>query len=127
MAIRASNGSRRSSLSQRPSSATGNLRGTTKMPGSKALADKPEVRFVRRFSRTERMLHWTNALGFSALLATGLALYVPALSIAVGRRELLQTIHFWTGVGWIGALVVISLAGDWRGLARTALEIDSFE
>jgi formate dehydrogenase subunit gamma len=97
------------------------------MPGSKALADKPEVRFVRRFSRTERMLHWTNALGFSALLATGLALYVPALSIAVGRRELLQTIHFWTGVGWIGALVVISLAGDWRGLARTALEIDSFE
>jgi formate dehydrogenase subunit gamma len=98
-----------------------------RMLGSRALAGKPEVRFVRRFSRTERMLHWTNAVGFFGLLVTGLALYVPALSIAFGRRELLQTVHFWTGVGWIGALVVISVTGDWRGLARTALEIDSFD
>ena len=39
------------------------------------------MRFVRRFSRTERTLHWVNAAGFLLLLATGLILYLPRLSV----------------------------------------------
>jgi formate dehydrogenase subunit gamma len=84
-------------------------------------------RYRRRFSRTERLLHWANAIGFFVLLATGLALYLPSLSILIGRRQILQTVHFWTGVGWISVLVAIILLGDRRGLLRTARELDGFD
>jgi formate dehydrogenase subunit gamma len=79
---------------------------------------------VRRFSRTERTLHWVNATGFLLLLATGLVLYVPRLSIVVGRRPLVKDVHFWGGVGWISALVLVALLGDRRGLLRTARDLE---
>lgn len=82
--------------------------------------------YVHRFSRTERAVHWVNALGFFFLLATGLILYLPSLSVAVGRRQFIQDAHFWGGVSWVGALVVVALLGDRRGLRRTAREIDLF-
>ncbi len=85
------------------------------------------TRYVRRFSRTERMIHWVNALGFFTLLATGLILYLPSLSILVGRRPLVKDIHFWSGVGWVSALVLVALLGDRRGVLRTARELDVFE
>ena len=83
--------------------------------------------YRRRFSRTERTLHWANAVFFFFLLATGLVLYLPSLSIAVGRRQEVQAIHFWSGIAWIVALVAIVLAGDRRGILRTAREIDGFD
>ena len=85
------------------------------------------TRYVRRFSRTERALHWANALGFLVLLASGLVLYLPSLAVAVGRRPLVKDVHFWTGIAWIAALVAIALAGDRRGLRRTARELDRFD
>jgi formate dehydrogenase subunit gamma len=85
------------------------------------------TRYRRRFSRTERTLHWANAIGFFVLLATGLVLYLPSLSIAVGRRPLVQSVHFWSGIAWITVLVLIALAGDRRGMLRTAREIDGFD
>jgi formate dehydrogenase subunit gamma len=85
------------------------------------------VRYVRRFSRTERALHWVNALGFFFLLATGLILYLPSLAVLVGRRPLVKDMHFWSGIGWIGALALVALLGDRRGLLRTARELDVFE
>ena len=45
---------------------------------------------VHRFSRTERTLHWANAVGFFVLLASGLVLYLPSLAVAVGRRPLVK-------------------------------------
>jgi formate dehydrogenase subunit gamma len=85
------------------------------------------TRYRRRFSRTERSFHWVNALAFFVLLATGLALYLPSLSILVGRRPLLKDIHFWTGVAWIPALLLVALLGDRRGLLRTARELDRYD
>jgi formate dehydrogenase subunit gamma len=84
-------------------------------------------RTVRRFSRTERALHWANALGFFVLLASGLVLYLPSLAVVVGRRPLVKDVHFWSGIGWISLLVLIALLGDRRGLLRTARELDAFE
>ena len=81
----------------------------------------------RRFSRTERTLHWANALGFFVLLVTGLMLYLPRLEVLVGRRPLVQETHFWSGVAWIAVLVGIVLLGDRRGIVRTAREIDAFD
>ena len=86
-----------------------------------------ERSYVRRFSRTERTLHWVNAAGFFVLLGSGLVLYLPSLAIAVGRRPLLKDIHFWAGIGWISALALVVLLGDRRGLVRTARELDRFD
>jgi formate dehydrogenase subunit gamma len=83
--------------------------------------------YRRRFSRTERTLHWANAAFFLLLLATGLILYLPSLAIAVGRRPLVQSIHFWSGIAWVSVLVGIVLLGDRRGILRTAREIDRFD
>ncbi len=83
--------------------------------------------YRRRFSRTERTLHWANAVFFFFLLATGLILYLPSLSIWFGRRPLVQSVHFWTGVAWIGVLAAIVLGGDRRGVVRSAREIDGFD
>jgi formate dehydrogenase subunit gamma len=86
---------------------------------------KPGYR--RRFSRTERTLHWANAAFFFFLLATGLVLYLPSLSVDVGRRPLVQSLHFWSGIGWVAVLVLIVLGGDRRGIVETARQIDGFD
>jgi formate dehydrogenase subunit gamma len=82
--------------------------------------------YVRRFSPAERLLHWVNAAGFFFLLATGLILYLPRLSMLVSRRQLIQSLHFWAGVGWLGALAVVVLLGG-RRLLATARELDTFD
>jgi formate dehydrogenase subunit gamma len=90
-------------------------------------ATSPASRYVRRFSRTERLLHWANALGFFVLLGSGLILYLPSLAVLVGRRPLIKDIHFWSGIGWVTMLVLIVVLGARRGLARTARELDAFD
>ena len=67
-----------------------------------------------------------NALGFFFLLATGLILYLPSLSILVARRQLIQSMHFWAGVGWLAALAIVIVLG-FRRLRTTAREIESFD
>ena len=87
---------------------------------------RKERRYVRRFSRTERLLHWANAVGFFALLGSGLVLYLPSLAAAAGRRPLVKSVHIWSAVAWLSALALVALAGDRRGLLRTARELDRF-
>jgi len=87
---------------------------------------KRKRRYVKRFSRTERLLHWVNAAGFLVLLGSGLILYLPSLASQVGRRPMIKDIHFWAGIGWVSALAIVALLGDRRGLLRTAREIDAF-
>ena len=85
------------------------------------------TRYVRRFSLSERAVHWANALGFFVLLVSGLMLYLPSLEMAVGRRPLIKDIHFWSGIGWVVLLAVVFLLGDRRGLLRTARELETFD
>jgi formate dehydrogenase subunit gamma len=83
-------------------------------------------RRVRRFTPIERTLHWANAVGFFILLATGLILYLPSLAVLVGRRPLIQNVHFWSGIAWVAVLAAICLIGA-RKLLRTARELDEFD
>jgi formate dehydrogenase subunit gamma len=83
--------------------------------------------YRRRFSRTERTLHWANAVFFFFLLATGLILYLPSLAVDIGRRPLIQSLHFWSGIAWVCVLALIVIGGDRRGIVRTAREIDGFD
>jgi formate dehydrogenase subunit gamma len=84
-------------------------------------------RYIRRFSRTERTLHWVHAAAFFVLLGSGLVLYVPKLSEAVGRRPFVKDVHFDTGLAWIVAIALIVALGDRRGLRRTMRELDAFD
>jgi formate dehydrogenase subunit gamma len=86
-----------------------------------------ESAYLRRFSRTERTLHWVHASAFFVLLGSGLVLYVPRLSELVGRRPLVKDIHFDTGLAWVAALALVLLLGDRRGLRRTLRELDAFD
>jgi formate dehydrogenase subunit gamma len=79
---------------------------------------------VERFSRTERTLHWTHATAFVIMLASGLCLYLPALSELVGRRWLFKDIHVYTAVAWLCALALVALLGDRRRLRATRREIE---
>jgi hypothetical protein len=82
---------------------------------------------VRRFTRTERALHWVLALGFFALLASGLILYVPELSVLVARRPLIKTLHLYTGIAWLLALALVIAVGTRGSLLATMRELDRFD
>ena len=84
------------------------------------------MNYVKRFSRTERTVHWVNAAAFMLLLVTGIALYIPSVEVLLGRRPLLKDIHFWAGVCWLPAVAIVALLGDRRGLLRTARDFDRF-
>ena len=90
-------------------------------------APEPRSRYVARFTLTERLLHWVHASAFFVLLGSGLVLYLPSLSTAVARRPLIKDIHFWTGISWAGAILLVAVLGNRRALAQTAREIDLFD
>lgn len=72
---------------------------------------------VLRFARAERWLHWSNAVLFLVLLATGMTLYVPALSRVVARRVLVKDIHVWSGL-LLPVPLLLAYAGRWRESVR---------
>lgn len=85
------------------------------------------VAYVRRFSRTERAVHWIHASAFLVLLGSGLVLYLPALSVAVSNRPLVKAIHVYTAIAWVLALALVVIVGDRRGLRQTLRELDLFD
>jgi formate dehydrogenase subunit gamma len=91
------------------------------MPGS-----TDGTRYLRRFSKTERTLHWVHAAAFFVLLATGLVLYLPSLDF-VGHRPTLKDLHVYTAIAWLAAIVLVVAVGDRRGLRRTLRELDRFD
>lgn len=82
---------------------------------------------MRRFSVTERALHWIHASAFFALLATGLVLYVPYLGEQIGRRPQVKELHLLVAIAWAIALTAVVVLGDRRGLRRTLRELDTFD
>lgn len=63
-----------------------------------AIATRAAPGRVPRFDRTERIVHWCNATLFLILLGTGFTLYAGPLSELVGRREMVKTIHVYSGL-----------------------------
>ena len=80
---------------------------------------------LARFDKVERALHWVNATLFAVVMTTAGTLYVGPLSTVVGRRELMKTIHVWSGLAlpipFIAALVIgrrSQLRADLRRINR---------
>jgi formate dehydrogenase subunit gamma len=81
-------------------------------PGKK----RRKVEQLSRFDGIERLAHWLTASFFIALIATGAALYIPAVIGFVGRRGLVERIHVDVGLA-LPLPLIISLAGTWgKGL-----------
>src|SRR5919198_2150568 len=125
-ATRTSSGSSGSSSSPGRRTGSGRSSAGTATPGSGARTAMPERR-VRRFSRTERALHWTHASAFFVLLGTGLVLYLPQLSERVARRPLVKDVHLYTALAWVIAVAMLVVVGDRRGLFRTIRELESLD
>src|SRR5262249_35695084 len=53
---------------------------------------------VRRFDRVPRWVHWSTATLMGVCLATAAVLYLGPLSILVGRRHLVETVHLYAGL-----------------------------
>jgi formate dehydrogenase subunit gamma len=66
-----------------------------------------------RFDRGERVLHWLNATLFAVMMATASALYVPQISSVVGRREVVKTVHVWTGLALPFPVVLTFVLRRW--------------
>jgi formate dehydrogenase subunit gamma len=96
------------------------------MPGS-GTPTGSEAPTIARFGRTERLLHWTHALAFFVLLATGLVLLVPELSELVARRNLVKNVHIWAALAWAVAVALVIVLGDRRRLAADWREIETID
>ena len=90
-------------------------------------------RYVRRFSRTERAIHWVHASAFLVMLGSGLVLWLPPWW-AAGRLPAACATPFFrllvaaggALVGWLGVVNLLgrqledSLAAAWIWLALNA-------
>ena len=68
---------------------------------------------VLRFDRPERNVHWATASLVGMCLATAAALYLPAVSALVGRRELVKDVHVLSGLALPLPFLVVRF-GRWR-------------
>jgi formate dehydrogenase subunit gamma len=84
-------------------------------------------RTIRRFSRTERALHWVHASAFFVLLGSGLVLYLPRLSELVSRRQLVKDVHLYTALAWAVLVALLLLLGLRTGLRETIRELERFD
>lgn len=74
---------------------------------------------VRRFSATERWLHWVHGASFLLMLATGLVLFLPQLAGVIGNRPLVKGAHLTVAVGWLVGLALVAALGDRRVVRRS--------
>jgi formate dehydrogenase subunit gamma len=71
---------------------------------------RPAAPTILRFSRRSRLAHWTLALPFLLLLATGLLLFVPEIKgVHVGGYRLVPLIHVLAGIALTVALLPVFL------------------
>ena len=85
----------------------------------------PEL--VPRFSGSERAVHWTYAACFLTLLATGLIMYLPALSVLVPSRFIVRQIHLAAAFSIVTVPTLLGLLGNRRALAADAREVDEWD
>jgi len=74
-----------------------------------------------RFDRIERTVHWVNATLFGVLMLTGAALYAGPISALVGNRELVRTVHVYSGLAVPVPLLVAVLSRQRGARLRTDL------
>jgi len=88
---------------------------------SEARRNRPKAEpLMLRFDRVERTLHWVNATLFGILMLTGAALYAGPVSTLVGNRELVRTLHVYSGLA-LPIPLLIAVLGHKGAQLRTDL------
>ncbi len=82
---------------------------------------------VSRFTRTERGVHWVQAISFLSLLVTGFALSIPAIESWFGHRALLRELHLSSAFFFFFGPAVVALAGDRRSVAQDIAAVDTWD
>ncbi|HWE61060.1 MAG TPA: cytochrome b/b6 domain-containing protein [Chloroflexota bacterium] len=82
---------------------------------------------IKRFNWTQRALHWSHAITFFILLATGSILLIRPLGELVGQHLLILTIHEYTSVFYITGPLVWLLLGNRRSLLRDIRQFDEWD
>jgi formate dehydrogenase subunit gamma len=82
---------------------------------------------VHRFGASERAVHAIHAAAFTVLTATGLVMYLPALSTRIADRPTLKAIHLIAAVAWLTGLALVAILGDRRELRATLAELERFD
>ena len=86
-----------------------------------------QARYVRRFSRTERAVHWIHASAFLVLLGSGLD-PLPPVARGRGRSPAARKGRPSPDGARVGRRSACGvLVGDRRGLRTTARELDVFD
>jgi formate dehydrogenase subunit gamma len=78
---------------------------------------------LARFTRGERWVHRSTAVLMSTCIVTAAILYLGPLSVAVGRRDLVETVHVYAGLGLPVPVVVGWLSAPFR---RDAARLNRF-
>lgn len=84
-------------------------------------------RRVHRFSRSERALHAIHAASFTAMLATGLVLFLPVLATTFGNRPVVKAIHLAVAALWLTGLILVAILGNRPALRRTRRQLESLD
>jgi len=82
---------------------------------------------LARFTRTERGVHWVQAVTFMLLLASGFALALPQLEALIGHRALLREIHLSAAFFFVFGPAIVALSGDRRSVAQDVADIDTWD
>lgn len=91
-----------------------------------ASADAPAAERVPRFTRTERGVHWVQAVSFLVLLISGFALALPAAEATIGHRALLREIHLSAAFFLFFGPAIVALSGDRRSVAADVHAVDTW-
>lgn len=83
--------------------------------------------WVQRFTRTERTVHWVQAISFLVLLLSGFALALPAIEATIGHRSLLREIHLSGAFFLFYGPAIVALAGDRRSVGRDVESVDTWD
>lgn len=90
-------------------------------PDTDTLPDPKVDAPLLRFDRVERAVHWVNATLFGVLMLTGAALYAGPVSALVGNREVVRTVHVYSGLALPVPLLVAVLSRRRGARLRTDL------
>lgn len=83
-------------------------------------AMRPSEPDLLRFDRAARLVHWSTAVILGVLMLTGAALYAGPISLLVGRRDVVRTLHVGAGLA-LPVPLALGLVGHWGARLRRDL------
>jgi formate dehydrogenase subunit gamma len=96
----------------------------TATPAPAPPPERDDLAALVRFDKAERVAHQSIAVLMAVLAFTGVALYYEPLMAVIGRRNLVEEVHVWSGIA-LPFPVAISALGYWgRGLRADAGRLD---